>query len=160
MAIKKGDIIKVNYEGTLEDGNVFDSTERNGGAPLKFEVGGGQLIPGFDEGVVGKEVGQEITINIPPENAYGPRNDQFFRKIPRSQLPERGTPELGKKLVLVDPQGRQTMAIISEVGEEEVTLDLNHPLTGKTLKFNIRILETGCEPDPPQACGCGCGHDH
>ena len=142
MAIKKGDIIKVEYEGTLEDGDVFDSTEKNGGVPLKFEVGAKQLIPGFDDAVVGKEVGEEITVKIEPENAYGERKPDLTQKVPLDKFPLGDPPEPGKMLILMNQHGHQMFATIKEVGEEDATLDLNHPLAGKVLNFNIKIIET------------------
>ena len=158
MGIKKGDIIKVSYEGTLDDGEVFDSTDKNGGVPLKFEVGAGELIRGFDNAVLGKEVGEEIEVKIEPDNAYGERNPDLTKKVPLSQFPYGDPPVPGKMLLLINSQGDQMFATVKEVEEEEATLDLNHPLAGKVLNFKIKILETGCEPDPPLACGCG--HDH
>jgi peptidylprolyl isomerase len=131
MVIKKGDIIKVEYEGRLEDLTIFDSTELQGGKPMKFEVGVGLLIRGFDNSVVGKEVGNEFT------------------------------PEPGMMLNAFDANGAQSVIWIKEVDDEFVTLDMNHPMAGKTLIFKIKILETGCEPDPPgtHECGCGCEHN-
>jgi peptidylprolyl isomerase len=160
LAIKKGDIIKVEYVGTLDDGEVFDSTEKNGGVPLKFEVGAGNLIKGFDDAVVGKAVEDEFTVKIDPSNAYGEKMPNLTKEIPIDQFPYGDPPVPGKMLVLINPQGQQMFATILDVGDKEVTLDLNHPLAGKALNFKIKIIETGCEPDPPHACGCGCGHDH
>jgi len=160
MAIKKGDIIKVEYEGTLEDGTIFDSTEKNGGVPLKFEVGAGQLIKGFDHAVIGKEIGDKINVKIEPANAYGDRKPNFTLKVPLDKFPYGDPPKLGKMLILMDSEGHQRMATVVELGEKDATLDLNHPLAGKALNFKIEIVETGCEPDPPHVCGCGHDHDH
>jgi len=160
MAIKKGDVIKVQYEGTFEDGEVFDSTKLNGGQPLKFQVGAQQIIPGFDTSVVGKEVGEEYNIKVAPTDAYGPVVPDLIKVVPREQFPTAEEPEVGKHVILRHPQGFQRMATLTKVTDEEITLDLNHPLAGKTLNFKIKVLETGLEPDPIEACGCGCGHDH
>ena len=160
MAIKEGDVIKVDYVGTLEDGTVFDSTKIEGGAPLKFQVGVGQLILGFDQAVLGKEVGEEFNITINPKEGYGNRDPMLVQTISRDQLPEGLNPEVGMMLGVGDPNGSHSMAWITKVDDEFITLDMNHPLAGKVLNFSIKILESGLEPDPPHACGCGCGHDH
>ena len=160
MAIKKGDIIKVEYEGRLEDNSIFDSTEIQGGEPMKFEVGAGFLIQGFDRSVVGKEVGDEFTINLKASEAYGEIDPQLIQTISRDQLPKDIDPEPGMMLSAHDPNGSQSIIWIKEVNDEFITLDMNHPMAGKTLNFKIKILETGCEPDPPHAHECGCGCDH
>lgn len=160
MAIQKGDIIKVEYEGRLEDGTIFDSTELNQGLLLKFEVGKGQLIQGFDNAVVGKEVGEEFEINIQPNEAYGEFDPALSQTISRKQFPEDITPEPGMMLRIDGPNNTYSVAWIKDVDEEHVTIDMNHPLAGKVLNFKIKIVETGCEPDPPEMCGCGCDCDH
>ncbi|MHA2391716.1 MAG: FKBP-type peptidyl-prolyl cis-trans isomerase [Promethearchaeota archaeon] len=159
MAIKRGEWIKVEYEGTLDDGGIFDSTDLNGGAPLKFQVGMGQLIKGFDESVVDKNVGEEYTIRLEPSEAYGEYKEGMTQKVPRIQFPKGVDLQPGLMLMVMGPQG-QMPASIKSVEENEVTIDLNHPMAGKVLNFKIKIVETNCEPDPPSACGCGCGHDH
>ena len=160
MAIKKGDIIKVEYTGTFDDGEVFDSTEMHEDKPIKFQVGKGQLIPGFDNSVIGKEVGEEYEIRLEPSEAYGDYKDGLIRSIPRDQFPPDQEPKKGMMLALMGPNNQPIPATIKEVKEDTVDVDLNHPMAGKTLNFKIKIVETGCEPDPPSACGCGCGHDH
>jgi len=160
MAIQKGDIIKVEYEGRLEDGTIFDSTELNNGLPIKFEVGKGELISGFDEAVIGKEVGEEFEVTIHPNEAYGDFDPTLTHTIKIEQFPEDITPEPGMMLRVDGPNNTYSVAWIKAVDEENVTLDMNHPLAGKILSFKIKILETGCEPDPIEACGCGCGCDH
>jgi len=159
MAIKKGDVIKVHYTGTFDDGTVFDSSETHGN-PLKFEVGAQKLIKGFDNSVIGKEVGDEYTIKLEPHEAYGEYNEAFTQPVPKGQFPTEPEPQRGMMLQLMGPDGNATIASIKEVSDEFITIDLNHPMAGKTLNFNIKIVETGCKPDPPSACGCGCGHDH
>jgi FKBP-type peptidyl-prolyl cis-trans isomerase 2 len=160
MAIQKGDIIKVEYEGRLEDGTIFDSTELHDGLPLKFEVGNGKLIPGFDEAVVGKNVGDEFEIEIQPNKAYGNIDPTLSQTISREQFPKDITPEPGMMLRVDGPNSTYSVAWIKEVDDEFVTIDMNHPLAGKVLNFKVKIVETGCEPDPPETCGCGCDCDH
>lgn len=160
MAIKKGDIIKVEYEGSLDDGSIFDSTEKNGGIPLKFEVGGGQIIKGFDVAVIGKEVGEEFTVKLQPSEAYGEYKKDLIRKMPKNLFPKEQDPKPGMMIQVMDETGHVMLAVIKDVEEENVIIDLNHPLAGEILNFKIKVIETGCEPDPPHSCGCGCGHDH
>lgn len=163
MAIKEGDVIMVEYTGTLDDGTVFDSTDMEQREPLKFKVGAGQIIPGFDKSVVGKEVGDEFEIRLEPEDAYGDRREGLNREIPRDQFPKGQNPEPGKMIALLGPNNQPIPATITGVKDDAVTIDLNHPMAGKTLNFKIKILETGCKLDP-QGCAAGscssCGHEH
>ena len=139
MPVKKGDKIKVDYTGTLEDGTVFDTSE--GKQPLEFEVGAGKIIKGFDEALIGMEKGQEKEITIPPAEAYGDHNPQLIKKIPRDKLPAGQEPKPGMMLALGTPDGKQFPAKITEVTDKEVSIDLNHPLAGKTLKFKIKVVD-------------------
>jgi FKBP-type peptidyl-prolyl cis-trans isomerase 2 len=149
MAIKKGDIIKVAYEGRLEDRTIFDSTELQGGEPIKFEVGARTLIQGFDNSVIGKKVGEEFEVTLNPSEGYGEIDPLLVQTVSVDQLPEDLDPEVGMMLGVGDANGTHSMAWVKEIDEE-----------GKTLNFKIRILETGCEPDPhgTHECGCGCEH--
>jgi len=140
MPVKKGDKIKVEYTGTLNDGTVFDSSEKHG-KPLEFEVGAGTVIKGFDEAVVGMELGEEKEITLPPAEAYGDHNPQFLKKMPRSQLPEGQEPKEGMMLIVTAPNGTKLPAKIAEVTAETVTIDLNHPLAGKALNFKIKVVD-------------------
>jgi len=155
MSVKKGEWIKVEYTGTLDDGTIFDSTGVNGGNPLKFQVGSGQLIKGFDESVQGKDIGEEYLIRLEPTDAYGELKEGMTHKVPRDQFPKGVELQPGLMLMVQGPQG-QMPASIQSIDENEVTIDLNHPMAGKVLNFKIKIVETNCEPEPPSACGCGC----
>ena len=161
MAIKEGDIIKVEYEGTLDDGTVFDSTKMNEGKPLKFEVGCGHVISGFENAVVGKEVGDEFEIHLEPSEAYGDYNEKLIQDVPKENFPQDQEIKEEMVIVLVDPNNNQIPATVTEVREDLVRIDLNHPLAGKNLNFKVKVIETGCEPDP-DSCGpgCSCGHNH
>ena len=150
-AIKSGDTIAVDYTGKLEDGEVFDTSE--GKTPLTFTVGAGMLIKGFDEAVVGMKKGESKTVTIPPEMGYGPRNEEAMVEIPRDQIPEDLPLQEGIQLQLQDPQGRPVPAIVAEITDEMVKMDVNHFLAGKTLVFDITIADTGLEP-PAHGCGC------
>jgi FKBP-type peptidyl-prolyl cis-trans isomerase 2 len=140
MPIKKGDKIKVEYEGTLDDGTVFDSTEKHG-EPLEFEVGSGQLIPGFDKAVVGMKKNEKKEIKIEPEEGYGEHNPELMKKVPRDQMPKNEELKCGMVLMLTLPNGMQFTALVAELDDDSVTIDLNHPLAGKTLNFKIKILD-------------------
>jgi len=139
MPVKKGDKIKVEYTGTLTDGTVFDTNV--GKDALEFEVGSGQLIKGFDEGVVGMNAGEEKEISIKSEDAYGAPNPQMVQKVPKDKIPKEPEAKVGMTLMVGLPTGQQLPARITEVTEEHVTIDLNHPLAGKNLKFKVKILE-------------------
>lgn len=135
---KKGDTVKVHYTGTLEDGTVFDSSENKD--PLKFELGGGQLIPGFDAAVDGMSAGESCKISIKSEEAYGPHRPEMVMEVPRTQLPSEMEPEVGMRLQAGNEE-EQFVVTVTQVGEEKVTLDANHPLAGQDLNFEITLVE-------------------
>ncbi|MBS3145895.1 peptidylprolyl isomerase [Candidatus Woesearchaeota archaeon] len=137
MKVKQGDKVKVDYTGTFEDGEIFDTSE--GRTPLEFTAGSGQVVKGFDEAVIGMEKGEEKEITLKPEEAYGNPNPDLIKKLPKEQLPEDA--EVGSILGLVMPNGQQIPAKVTEITNEEITLDLNHPLAGKVLKFKIKVVE-------------------
>jgi peptidylprolyl isomerase len=142
MAITKGNKIKLEYEGRFEDGTIFDSSRHGDHShPLEFVVGDGQVIPGFDNSVLGMDINQEKEFSIEPKDAYGERNEMMVQKVPRSNLPPKIKPEVGMVLGLNSPDGRQIPVPVVAVSEEEITLDMNHPLAGKKLIFKIKILE-------------------
>ncbi|MDP2628443.1 MAG: peptidylprolyl isomerase [Nanoarchaeota archaeon] len=142
MAIKSGDKIKVDYEGSLDNGQVFDSSKHGDHShPLEFEVGARQVISGFDKAVIGMKKGEEKEFSIPAKEAYGERNKDLEKEIPRSSLPKGQEPQVGMGLMLNSPDGRQIPAMISKVDEQNITIDLNHPLAGKKLNFKIKVLE-------------------
>jgi len=140
MPVKKGDKIKVHYVGTLNDGTVFDDSKKHG-KPIEFEVGAGQLIKGFDDAVVGMEKNEEKEIKIKPEDAYGEIKPELKQVVPRDKLKIGKEPEVGMQLMLGLPNQPQYPARIIEVNDKEITLDLNHPLGGKTLNFKITVVE-------------------
>ena len=138
--VKNGDTVRVHYEGRLEDGQVFDSSE--GGEPLEFQVGAGDVIPGFDEAVRGMEVGQKKTVEIEPEDAYGERRDQLVAQMPRENMNlEGGTPEEGMSLLMQTQDGQQIPVTVTEVTDTHVTLDANHPLAGRKLTFEVTLVD-------------------
>jgi peptidylprolyl isomerase len=137
MTIKEGSKVTLHYTGTLDDGSVFDSSE--GREPLEFTVGQHQVICGFEEGVVGMDVGEEKTINITPEHGYGERHEQMVQKVPKNLFKD-FTPEKGQQIGLMSKDGRQMMARVVAVENEMVTLDLNHQLAGKNLHFKVKVV--------------------
>ncbi len=138
MAAKKGDTVKIHYKGTLTDGTVFDSSE--GKEPLEFTLGGGQVIPGFDSGVMGMEPGARKTITIKCEEAYGPIMADAIQEMERKEFPADFNPVLGQVLQFSSPDGFGMQASVTKVTEEKVTIDLNHPLAGKDLVFELELV--------------------
>jgi peptidylprolyl isomerase len=138
-AVKKGDTIKVHYHGTLTDGTIFDSSLQR--EPLEFEVGGGMVIPGFDNGVLGMAVGEKRTINIPADEAYGQKQEEMIMEFPRDRFPEDMTPEIGMQLMMSSQTGQQFPVMVADVREDIVVLDANHPLAGKDLTFDLELVE-------------------
>jgi len=138
-AITEGDTVKVRYVGKLEDGMVFDSSKT--GEPLEFTVGSGQLIPGFDQGVMGLKVGDTKTIMIPSDSAYGPVNPEAIFAVPRSDFPEEMELVEGQQIQKTMDNGRPIQAKILEIREDSVVIDMNHPLAGQTLIFDIEVVE-------------------
>ncbi|WP_069132691.1 FKBP-type peptidyl-prolyl cis-trans isomerase [Rhodohalobacter halophilus] len=137
--VKDGDTVKVHYTGTLTDGTVFDtSAERE---PLEFTLGQGQLIPGFEKAVVGMSVGDSTEVDIPSDDAYGEAREDLVISVPKNQLPDDVEPQVGMQLQVNQQDGQPIPVRITEVGEENLTLDANHPLAGKDLKFEIELVD-------------------
>ena len=139
MEAKRGDNVKVHYTGSLGDGTVFDSSE--GKEPLTFAVGGGQVIQGFDEAVIGMAVGETKTVHIPAEKAYGERNDELVIQAPLEQVPPDLNPEVGMRLELGGMGGEILRVEVIDITETHVVLDANPPLAGKDLIFKIELIE-------------------
>lgn len=146
MAVKEGDTIKIEYTGKLADGTVFDASEKHG-KPLEFTVGSGQVIKGMDDGVVGMEKEESKTIQITKDEAYGDPNPQLIQKIPKDKFPEGQDIQVGMMLHLNDQSGRHLHAFVTEIGDADVTIDLNHPLAGKDLTFDVKVVEIGASDD-------------
>lgn len=138
---QEGQTVKVHYTGKLEDGTVFDSSKDR--QPLEFTLGSGSVIPGFEQAVSGMEVGESKTITIPPEEAYGHKRDELIIEVKKSEIPKEIDPSLGQKLQIKQPNGQIINLVVSEVKEDEVTLDANHPLAGQTLIFEVELVEIG-----------------
>ena len=142
MTIQNGSKVKIEYEGKLEDGQVFDTSKHGDHHhPLEFTVGEKKVIPGFEKGLMGLENGAEKEIVLEPNEAYGERNEMMVQKIPKDKIPEDIKPEKGMVLALKSPDGRQIPVPVVDVSDSEVTLDMNHPLAGKKLIFNIKVVD-------------------
>ncbi len=139
ITIKTGDKVTVEYEGTLDDGTVFDSSKRHDKS-LEFVAGAGQVIKGFDDAVIGMEKGDQKDITLQPSDAYGEYNPELVRTLPREKFPKEEL-KSGMRFLISLPDGRQIPAKIIEVTDETVAIDLNHPLSGKTLHFKVRVVD-------------------
>ena len=136
---KPGDTVKIHYTGTLDDGTQFDSS--SGRDPLQFTVGSGQVIPGFDKAVEGMAVGDSKSVNIPPEDAYGPRHDQMIQDVPKTALPDDLEPVEGMALQAQGQDGQVINLTVTAVSDESITVDGNHPLAGQVLNFDIELVD-------------------
>jgi len=136
---QNGDTVRVHYTGKVKDGTVFDSSINRD--PLEFTLGEGLLIPGFEQAVLGMSPGESKTVEVPADQAYGPHRKEMVVEIDRREFPPHFHPEVGQQLQIPRPDGRVTRLIVTEVSEETVTLDANHPLAGQDLIFDIQLLE-------------------
>lgn len=136
---KKGDKVKVHYTGTLQDGSVFDSSE--GRTPLEFTIGGGQILPKFEEAVTGLKVGDETSVDIDAANAYGLVRDDLIIEVEKSKLPPDMECQIGQKLQMQQNNGQHIVVTVTQISDETVTLDANHELAGKDLNFKISLVE-------------------
>ncbi|MBT8108350.1 MAG: peptidylprolyl isomerase [Gammaproteobacteria bacterium] len=136
---KSGDTVRIHYTGTLNDGTEFDSSA--GRDPLEFALGGGQVIAGFDSAVDGMSVGEQKSVTIAPAEAYGERHEQLVQEVPKSALPDEIQPQVGMQLQSQSPEGQVMNLVVTEVGEESITVDANHPLAGQALTFAIELVE-------------------
>jgi FKBP-type peptidyl-prolyl cis-trans isomerase 2 len=137
--VKAGDTVKVHYHGRLTDGTTFDSSE--GREPLEFEVGGGMVIKGFDDGVMGMAVGDKRTIEIAVADAYGAKDPQMLMEFPTDRFPPEMKPEVGMRLNMTNGSGQHIPVVIVEVKGDTVILDANHPLAGEDLVFDLELVE-------------------
>ena len=137
--VKQNDTVKVHYTGKLADGQVFDTSE--GKEPIEFTLGQGQLIPGFENGLIDMKLNEKKTINIPVEEAYGQPREELVQEVEKSQLPPEIEPEVGMGLVSKTPDGREMNLLVAEVKEDTIVVDGNHPLAGKDLIFDLEVVE-------------------
>ncbi len=136
---QQGNTVKVHYTGRLDDGSVFDSSA--GGEPLEFTIGQGQMIPGFEQGVVGMELGESRTVIIAADQAYGIYRPEGVIELARSEIPSTIQLEVGMQLQATGPDGRPAHLTVLELSDDQVKMDGNHPLAGKDLTFEIEVVE-------------------
>ncbi len=135
---KMGDRVKVHYTGRLKDGTVFDTTE--GGEPLEFVLGSGEIIPAFEDNIIGMEVGEKKTFVIKAIEAYGPHREELVLEVGKEEFPPDIAPREGQQLQLTQPDGHSFIVTVKEVKENSVVLDANHPLAGKDLTFDVELV--------------------
>jgi peptidylprolyl isomerase len=146
---KMGDKVTVHYTGRLEGGEVFDSSECHDDAcgcesgPMEFVIGEGQVIPGFEKAIIGMSPGDEKTVTIPVAEAYGERVDEMVALVPREDIPADLTLEVGLSLEVTQEDGHAFPVLITDVTDATVTLDANHPLAGKDLTFDLKLVSIG-----------------
>jgi len=142
MGVQSKDIVVVDYVGTFENGDIFDSsTHGDHSHPLEFQVGAGEVIPGFDRGMIGMEIGEDKEIIIMPKDAYGEIDRDKYKEIPKASFEFEEEPIVGMSLLIGLPDGKEFQTKIVALSEKTVTIDLNHPLAGKKLIFNVKLLE-------------------
>jgi FKBP-type peptidyl-prolyl cis-trans isomerase 2 len=136
---QRGDTVKVHYTGKLPDATVFDSSRQ--GDPLEFTIGAGEVIPGFEQAVVGMQAGESRSTTIPSDMAYGDYDEDMILEVDRAQLPAEVAPAVGQQYQLVNPDGDAMIVTVTGISDGSVTLDANHPLAGQDLTFEIELVE-------------------
>jgi FKBP-type peptidyl-prolyl cis-trans isomerase 2 len=139
-AAKNGDKVSIEYTGTLSDGTVFDSSSKHN-APMEFEMGAGRVIPGFEKAIKGMKLGEEKKFTIPVAEAYGEANPKLIQVVPRSEIPQDHKPKVGMGILVGAPGEQPMRAFITKVTPNTITLDMNHPLAGKALTFEIKVVK-------------------
>jgi peptidylprolyl isomerase len=137
--VKDGDTVKIHYTGRLDDGTTFDTSAGND--PLEFTVGSHDVIPGMESALIGMEPGNEKTITIPSDDAYGPYHDEMVVTVERSEFPEEMEIEVDQQLSVMLEDDQSIIVTIAEITDDVVTLDANHPLAGEDLTFDIQLVE-------------------
>ena len=138
-AVAAGSKVKVHYTGTFDDGEVFDTSRE--AQPFEFEVGTGQVIPGFDKALIGMKVGDTKQVRLPEEEAYGPYNQEMVFDADPSQFEEGLTPEIGQQFQTQMQDGTPLLLTVKSVEDGKITLDANHPMAGKALNFDLEVIE-------------------
>jgi|YNPMSStandDraft_2_1061718.scaffolds.fasta_scaffold00054_29 peptidylprolyl isomerase len=134
-----GDRVKVHYTGSLSDGTVFDSSLES--EPIEFTLGQGEIIPGFENMIIGMEIGETKKSTIPCEEAYGEFNEDWVVRVPKSQLPANFQPQLGRHYEIAFGDSEPVDFFVVEIDDESVTFDGNHPLAGQDLTFEVKLIE-------------------
>jgi peptidylprolyl isomerase len=156
--VEEGKYVAIQYTGKFDDGQVFDSSTQE--QPFEFKAGSGMVIPGLDNGIMGMKVEEEKDLVIPPEEAYGEYDEKLIYTFPIEEVRQQFEPQVGMTIGVQLDNGAQVPALIKEVTDSEIFLDMNHPLAGKTLHFNIKVMEVNDEPKFAPADGCsGCSDE-
>ncbi|WP_053991106.1 peptidylprolyl isomerase [Mangrovimonas sp. TPBH4] len=137
--VKENNTVKVHYTGKLTDGQVFDTSE--GREPLEFTLGQGLMIPGFEKGLIDMKLNEKKTISLTKEEAFGDARPELIQEVQKNQLPEELVPEVGMPLISTAPDGREHQLLITEVKEDSIVVDANHPLAGKDVIFDLEVVE-------------------
>jgi peptidylprolyl isomerase len=153
--VENGVYVSLHYKGTMKNGEVFDTSK--GRDPLEVQMGAGRLVPGLEKALIGMSLNEKKVLTIEPEEAYGHVDKSLTHSFARSDIPSEMNPEVGQVVALTSPEGQQTPAQIIEVDDEKVVVDLNHPLAGETLTFDIEVVGISSEPTQDHTgCGTGC----
>ena len=154
QTVESGKFVSVTYTGTLNDGEVFDACAAE--SPLEFQTGSGQLIKGFEDAVMGMALNEKKTFTIHPEDAYGRRDEDSLHAFPKAELPEGVDPKVGETVAFSTPDGQQIPAQLVKMDDTTLTFDMNHPLAGESLTFEIEVVGISDTPLQQQGCGTGC----
>ena len=153
--VENGLYVSVDYKGTLQSGDVFDDS--HGRQPLEVELGAGQLIAGFENELMGMALNDKKNFTLDPEDAYGQRDESLTRDFARADFPPEMEPKVGMMIALQSPEGQQMPAKITHLDDEKLSVDLNHPLAGESLTFEIEVVGISESPTQTHAgCGSGC----
>ena len=153
--VENGVFVSLHYKGTFQNGEVFDTSE--GRHPLEVQMGAGQLVPGLEKAMLGMSLNEKKVLTIEPEEAYGHVDKSLTHSFARSDVPSEMNAEVGQVVALTSPEGQQVPAQIIEVNDEQVVVDLNHPLAGETLTFDIEVVGiSSTATQDHTGCGTGC----
>jgi peptidylprolyl isomerase len=153
--VETGQFVSVHYKGTLQNGEVFDSSE--GRHPLEVQIGEGQIISGFENALMGMSLNEKKVFTLDPEDAYGQKDESLTHSFPRADVPAEINPEVGQTVALCSSEGQQVPALITEMDDEKVVVDLNHPLAGQALTFDVEVVGiSATATQEPAGCGSGC----
>ena len=153
--VETGQFVRVHYKGTLQNGEIFDTSE--GRHPLEVQIGEGQIISGFENALMGMSLNEKKVFTLDPEDAYGQKDESLTHSFPRADVPAEINPEVGQTVALCSSEGQQVPALITEMDDEKVVVDLNHPLAGQTLTFDIEVVGiSATATQEPAGCGSGC----
>jgi peptidylprolyl isomerase len=155
MQVEKGKFVKLCYTGRYEDGEIFDQTSAC--QAIEIEIGAGEVVPGFEDALIGMAPSEKRTFTLGPDQAYGDRDERLQRKIGRSNFPTGYQPQVGEVIAFRTPVGEQLPAMVKDADSETVTVDFNHPLAGKSLTFEVEVAEVNDQRSPTQStCSSGC----